>query len=74
MITRTNEINYKLLSQGSAAWKGQFGNLHLVVVLAIEKILACVQPELQASYTRNTYNNVLYCITCLIQDVHKLTE
>ena len=25
----------------------------------IEKMFACVQPELQASYTRNTYNNVL---------------
>ena len=37
-------------------WKPTFGNS----VGIIEKILACVQPELQASYTRNTYNNVLW--------------
>ena len=36
-------------------WKLVFGSS----VGIIEKILACVQPELQASYTRNTYNNVL---------------
>ena len=35
-------------------------------------MLACVLPELQASYTRNTYNNVLKCITGPIQGVHKL--
>ena len=42
-------------------------DLHLAIQLAfgssvgiIEKILACVQPELQASYTCNTYNNVLW--------------
>ena len=37
-------------------WKLAFGSS----VGIIEKILACVQPELQASYTRNTYNNVLW--------------
>ena len=36
-------------------WKLAFGG----GVGIIEKILACVQPELQASYTRYTYNNVL---------------
>ena len=35
-------------------WKLAFGNS----VGIIEKILACVQPESQASYTRNTYDNV----------------
>ena len=35
-------------------WKLAFGNS----VGIIDKILACVQPELQASYTRNTYNNI----------------
>ena len=48
-------------------WKLTFGSS----VGIIEKILACVQPELQASYTRNTYNNVL-CIMGLTQGVHKL--
>ena len=34
-------------------WKLAFGSS----VGIIENILACVQPELQASYTRNTYSN-----------------
>ena len=49
-------------------WKLAFGGS----VGIIEKILACVQPELHTgySYTRNTYNNVF--VTGLIQGVHKL--
>ena len=35
-------------------WKLAFGGS----VGIIEKILACVHAELQASYFRNTYNNV----------------
>ena len=35
-------------------WKLAFGSS----VGIIENILACVQPELQASYTCNTYSNV----------------
>ena len=42
-------------------WKLAFGSS----VSEIENICACVlQPELQASYTHNTYNNVLLVIKC----------
>ena len=46
-------ITWKCCLKGTD-WELAFGNS----VGIIEKILACVRPELQASYTRNTYNNV----------------
>ena len=54
MSTR-NEYGKEVLPGLGTDWKLAFGG----GVGKIENILACVQTELQVSYTRNTYNNVL---------------